>query len=158
MLIASLVSLCFSMVRVSRELSNALWRILPQHSITFLREPSASRSFKQNTTKTSGEKLRTTEASGKTQPMCSARTFRLQKLQVKHGQNVWQGTSVHRSLRQDIAKMSGKKLRSTEVSSKTRPTCLARSIRLRKLQAKHDQNVWQEASVYRSFRQNTCRT
>jgi hypothetical protein len=132
-------------------------KLQAKHDQHVWQEPSVSRSFRQNTTKMSGKNLPSPEASGKTRPKCLARSFGPQKPQAKHDQNVWQEASVYRSFRQNTIKMSGKKLRSTEASGKTRPKCLARSFRLQKLQAKHDQNVWQEASVYRSFKQNTCR-
>ena len=101
--------------------------------------PSAYRSFRQNTINMSGKNLPLTEPSGKTRPKCLART------------------SIYRSLRQDTINMSGVNPPPTEASGKTQPKCLARSVGLQKPQAKHDQHVWQEASVYRSFRQNTIK-
>ena len=109
---------------------------------------------KKSTNKMSCAHLWSTVASGKTRPKCLARNFGLQKLQSKHDRNVWRELSAYRSFRQKTIKMSGKNHRSTEASGKTRPKCLARNFGLLKPQAKHDLNVWQEASVYRSFRQN----
>jgi len=84
-----------------------------------------------------------------------ARTFRQQKLQAKHDQNVWRETSDYRSFRQNTTNVFCENLPPTEASGKTRPKCLARNFGPQKPQARHSQNVWQEASVYRSLKQNT---